>query len=218
MFERLKNDFIEFMLEMKKEQLKSHALASTAMNDNNNNLNVGDTGDDDDDDLFGGLTENVVIDAGDTTVQSDVELRIQCESELKLFMTVNGMPLKDPNNSKAYNDCLTWWSENDHRYPIIAPLAKLFLAIPASSAPSERVWSRAARVITIRRARMKQDVAASIMFLRENIHLLDKHYDEVSKTVVGALPREFSGLSLCNMVTDKEGEVDVGGELFPDEF
>ena len=38
-------------------------------------------------------------------------------------------------------DPLQWWSVNGTNYPIISVLAKKYLAIPASSASSERVFS-----------------------------------------------------------------------------
>ena len=40
-------------------------------------------------------------------------------------------------------DPLNWWSVNATNYPIISVLAKKYLAIPASSASSERVFSMA---------------------------------------------------------------------------
>jgi hypothetical protein len=44
------------------------------------------------------------------------------------------------DNKKEYNDPhLCWWEENEHKYPVVAAVAELFLAIPAITAPSERV-------------------------------------------------------------------------------
>ena len=40
-------------------------------------------------------------------------------------------------------DPLEWWKMYDGQFPPIAKLARTYLAIPASSAPSERVFSRA---------------------------------------------------------------------------
>ena len=40
-------------------------------------------------------------------------------------------------------DPLAWWKMYDGQFPPIAKLARKYLAIPASSAPSERVFSRA---------------------------------------------------------------------------
>ena len=41
------------------------------------------------------------------------------------------------------NSPIDWWKMYDGQFPPIAKLARKYLAIPASSAPSERVFSRA---------------------------------------------------------------------------
>ena len=56
-----------------------------------------------------------------------------------------------------------------------------YLAVPTTSAPSERIFSRAARVLTVKRNRMKEDVTAAMMYCRENKHILQKHYMEIAK-------------------------------------
>ena len=74
-----------------------------------------------------------------------------------------------------------WWSTFRSQYPILARLAREFLAIPATSAPSERVWSRAAQVLTHKRSKIKSTLSERIMFIRENSSLVHKHYAEIAK-------------------------------------
>ncbi len=39
----------------------------------------------------------------------------------------------------AFYDPLKWWKENCAKYPYVANIDRKYLAIPATSAPSERV-------------------------------------------------------------------------------
>ena len=47
---------------------------------------------------------------------------------------------EDETDFRKY-DPLLWWKEREMLYPIVAKLAKKYFAIPASTAPSERVFS-----------------------------------------------------------------------------
>jgi hypothetical protein len=64
---------------------------------------------------------------------------------------------------------------------LVAELARVFLAIPAISAPSERIWSRAARMLSLRRARLKDKLVSRMMFVKENAKFLRKHYCALAK-------------------------------------
>ena len=66
------------------------------------------------------------------------------------------------------------WKVLEPEFPRLALLARRFLSIPPTSAPSERVWSRFGRVISKQSSTIDSTIAAQIMFLRDNEHLL-KH-------------------------------------------
>ncbi len=51
----------------------------------------------------------------------------------------------------------------------------------ATSAPSERIWSRAARVLTAKRNKLSEEVSSAIMYCKENRELLHKYYAEIAK-------------------------------------
>jgi hypothetical protein len=53
---------------------------------------------------------------------------------------------------------LDWWRDHSKAMPLIAQVARHILAIPATSAPSERVFSTAGRVSGRKRARMSKAV------------------------------------------------------------
>ena len=64
------------------------------------------------------------------------------------------------------------WKVLEPEFPRLALLARRFLSIPPTSAPSERVWSRFGRVISKQSSTIDSTIAAQIMFLRDNEHLL----------------------------------------------
>jgi hypothetical protein len=51
----------------------------------------------------------------------------------------------------------------------------------ATSAPSERIRSRAARVLTVKQNRMSEEVTSAMMYCRENRELLHMHYAEIAR-------------------------------------
>lgn len=67
-------------------------------------------------------------------------------------------------------DPLLWWKENGHKFSTsyIHAAVRLFLAIPASSAPSERVFSGAGNIFSKRRRAMESDQLSALVFVREN--------------------------------------------------
>uniref|UniRef100_A0A0A1WMC4 Putative AC9 transposase n=1 Tax=Zeugodacus cucurbitae TaxID=28588 RepID=A0A0A1WMC4_ZEUCU len=62
-------------------------------------------------------------------------------------------------------DVMQWWLNNNKRYPRLSKLAEKVLAIPASSAASERVFSLAGNIITEKRNRIAPKTVDSILFL-----------------------------------------------------
>ena len=66
---------------------------------------------------------------------------------------------------------LTWWRRNEKTFPTLARAAKRFLAIPASSAPSERAFSKINIVIDKRRASLLPENADKLCFLKHNCTL-----------------------------------------------
>ena len=63
---------------------------------------------------------------------------------------------------------LKWWKDRAVKYPILSLIAKMLLCIPATSAPSERLFSAAGLTIANDRARLLPDNAEMLIFLQEN--------------------------------------------------
>ena len=77
----------------------------------------------------------------------------------------------DPAVSRN-EDPLLWWRKNESRFPHIARLARLFLAVPATSTPSERVFSAAGNIVTKKRSALSPENVDALIFLNKNWSLL----------------------------------------------
>ena len=64
---------------------------------------------------------------------------------------------------------LEWWKKNQYLYPRLSILAKKYLCIPASSVPSERVFSLAGQLVSKKRARMHSANVDMFIFLNKNM-------------------------------------------------
>ncbi|CAN0520707.1 unnamed protein product, partial [Laminaria digitata] len=62
-------------------------------------------------------------------------------------------------------DVLTWWLARRNSFPTLYKVACVYLAVPATSAASERVFSNAGNVITKKRNRLSPENAHNLVFL-----------------------------------------------------
>ena len=60
-------------------------------------------------------------------------------------------------------DPIEWWRTYESRFPNLSRMARDYLAIPATSVPSERCFSIAGSVLTKRRSVMTEGMANAIM-------------------------------------------------------
>lgn len=72
---------------------------------------------------------------------------------------------------------LEWWKEHQMFYPYLSNLAKQYLGIPATSVPSERVFSTTGDIITAQRAALKPAYVDMMVFLKKTkpLKLLNCH-------------------------------------------
>ena len=70
------------------------------------------------------------------------------------------------------DDPLKWWSENEGRFPTLSKLAKSFLCIPATSAPSEHIFSAAGNICSQKRASLSPRHVEMLTFLAMNKSLV----------------------------------------------
>ena len=73
--------------------------------------------------------------------------------------------------AKVSSDPLQWWKIRANTLPRLATLARRYLAVQATSASSERLFSAFGLVYEQRRMTLKSDCASAIVFLHENFSI-----------------------------------------------
>ena len=101
------------------------------------------------------------------------------KDELAAYQSRKGQLMIDgphgpKHESAGYTNPLTWWKRNEEDFPHLSALAKRYLCIPATSAPSERVFSAAGLTIAKTRASLHPDNAADLIFLHNSWDYADK--------------------------------------------
>ena len=78
------------------------------------------------------------------------------------------LPEKDKNGCEIFSDPLIWWQLQSKTLPLLSTLARRILCIPATSAPSERVFSSAGLTISKCRASLQPQHASELIFLHDS--------------------------------------------------
>lgn len=166
----------------------------------------------DEDDLMFGEMERVMETPFDQGVEDEAAIRASCEKEIKLYINTPGIPLRTSDGK--FSDPLQWWEDMSDRkkFPILSQLASQFLAIPATSAPSERNFSRSALVLTAKRSRLASPIVSAIVLMSENEDAVRKH---IEKMYPGGHPKVFLPE---NMELSEKEKLDIGQDLFDLKF
>ena len=73
---------------------------------------------------------------------------------------------------KSSENCLEWRSKHNRTYPNLAKLVKQYLCVPATSVPTEQVFSVAGEVVNAKRASLKPENVDLLIFLNKNYKFL----------------------------------------------
>ena len=120
---------------------------SPAKSESSVDLSVDPDADPDDADNYNGTVEDAVA----------INLKHRIASELQLYKREQAIGKQE--------DPLQWWRQRLETYPLLAVVARKWLAVPASSASSERVFSSAGLTVTKLRNRLKPKRVAELVFL-----------------------------------------------------
>jgi hypothetical protein len=106
------------------------------------------------------------------------ELRAAAERELKAYIAADGLAFHsdaviDGEKVSVLEDPLKEWAKKASEYPNVARLARRYLCVPATTAPSERIFSSAGSTITKKRNSLDAENARSLVFLHNAWPALD---------------------------------------------
>jgi hypothetical protein len=109
-----------------------------------------------------GIFKKIVAKKRDSHRQGDAREKIK-QNLLKEFAIFCNDDLLEPEKSP-----FDWWRSNCSKYPNVSKLAQT-LGIPATSVPSERLFSKAGLVISNRRSCLEPNFAEQLVFLGHNL-------------------------------------------------
>jgi hypothetical protein len=133
-------------------------------------------------DEYGSLFTNLEdpIDEDLTSITMPIQDNLTAtDAQLKLYWDSPHIDRTSTVNNKTYlNNPLSWWASNQMRFPCVAKLARRILSIPATSAPSERLFSDAGITIAKDRACLLPDTASTVVFLQDAWDKAEKYIEE----------------------------------------
>jgi len=110
------------------------------------------------------------------------------ELEIASYRATARLTFED--EKKQANNPLNWWKLNAVLYPNLAKYAKRVLAIPATSAPSERIFSVAGQIVTKKRNRLTGDSVTLLVWLHGAWEEVEKYLAAEQKKDNRKRPRE----------------------------
>uniref|UniRef100_A0A8C5NCM1 BED-type domain-containing protein n=1 Tax=Gouania willdenowi TaxID=441366 RepID=A0A8C5NCM1_GOUWI len=111
-----------------------------------------------------------------TSDEEDEEQQLSQNVQKEVLMYFGEHPLSKKENP------LSWWKVNAARYPTLSKLAQSFLCIPATSTPSERLFSAAGNIASKRRASLSSEHVDMLTFL----HYSESESDSESESTLWA--------------------------------
>ena len=106
----------------------------------------------------------------------DVEREMQAFAAAPKLHRVRGVVVDAHGNERqVFNNPLEWWKLHRREFPVLSLLARRTLCVPATSAPSERLFSTAGLTIANDRTRLLPESASDLIFLHDAWPLMEEH-------------------------------------------
>ena len=103
------------------------------------------------------------------------------DAQMLIYWNSHVLPRTSPavgGGGIILNNPLNWWKSHEVKFPLVAKLARRLLSVPATPAPSERLFSDAGITIAKDRANLLPDIAASVIFLQDSWEIADRYLDQ----------------------------------------
>ena len=120
--------------------------------------------------MFLGLNEFDVVDVPPAGIHAVNPLHTLRTDVAREIMTLRRQP-----TMAADGNPLLYYRDNETHCPYIIPVARAILAIPASSAPSGRVFSTAGLVMRANRGRLDPSIVEDVVFLKGFYKFMDRN-------------------------------------------
>ena len=75
-------------------------------------------------------------------------------------------PVNKPHRLAKTVLSLKWWRDNAQFYPLLSPMDKAYLSVPATSVPSERVFSTAGDIVNAQTSQLLPGNVDMLIFLK----------------------------------------------------
>ena len=114
-------------------------------------------------------------------------------------------------------DILIWWRHNQEELPLLSKLARMILAIPASSAKSERVFSVGGLIVSCRRGSLAPTKVEQLIVLKENRRKVEEFKEtsdyKLKAVEVNAFEKVIVHISEGNMQIEN---IEIDSDLYED--
>ena len=101
---------------------------------------------------------------GQAAVAAGAQVEFEASNRLRVTTAVLAEMLNYRTVPCTQTNPLQWWKKHCHEFPYLAQLARLVLAVPATSAPSERMFSQTGLFVRAKRANLDPSMVHVLVF------------------------------------------------------